>query len=147
AAVSAIGFGYLLDFLIGKFSLPIISAVGAHAHAETIPWYKIVLGTAFMALILFHAARILIAKSKSAKAKQKASGGANMTFDVEGMSCEGCANGIKTALLNTKGILNAEVSLEGKTAKVWGDFQPNDVVAIIEGKGYKVVGEGKNALK
>ena len=31
-----------------------------------------------------------------------------MIFDVEGMSCEGCANGIKTALLNTKGIKNAE---------------------------------------
>ena len=145
AAVSAVGFGYLLDFLIGRFSLPIISAVGAHAHTESIPWYKIAVGTAFMLLILFHAARILIAKIKAAKAKRAEAGGIHMIFDVEGMSCEGCANGIKTALLNTKGIKNAEVSLEGKTATVWGDFEPKDVMDIITSKGYTVVGEGKNA--
>ncbi len=145
AALSAIGFGYLLDFLIGRFDLPMITAMGAHAHTENIAIYKIVIGAIFMALILFHAARTLIASIKSAKAKRKTAGAESMVFDVEGMSCEGCANGIKTALLNTKGIRNAEVSLEKKTAEVWGAFAPNDVVDIITGKGYTVVGEGRKA--
>ena len=145
AAVSAIGFGYLLDFLIASFNLPIISSVGANAHAESFAWYKVAIGLIFMALILFHAGRTLIASIKSARAKKKAADAKSMVFDVQGMSCEGCANGIKTALLNTKGIKNAEVSLEAKTAEVWGEFTPKDIVDIITGKGYTVVGEGREA--
>jgi len=145
AAVSAIGFGYLLDFLIAEFNLPFISAMSAHAHAANLPLYQVIIGMLFMALILFHAARTLFASIKSASAKRKTKGQTAMVFDVQGMSCEGCANGVQTALLNTKGIQNAEVSLEDKTATVWGAFNPNDIVNIITKKGYKVVGEGRDA--
>ncbi len=145
AALSAIGFGYLLDFLIGRFDLPIITAMSANAHSMDIPVYKVVVGALFMALILFHAGRTLIASIKSARGKRQTANAKSMVFDVEGMSCEGCANGIKTALLNTKGIKNAEVSLEKKTARVWGAFSPDEVADIITGKGYTVVGEGRNA--
>lgn len=142
AAISAIGFGYLLDFLIGNLNLPFVASMGNYAHTENIAWYKIVLGVAFTALIIFHVGRNIFASVKSARAKRQTKGD-YLVFNIKGMTCDGCSGAIKTALLNTKGVKNAEVSLEEKSAKVWGDFDAQAIIDIIEKKGYTVVGQTK----
>ena len=139
AAVSAIGFGYLLDFLIHSFSLPYVSGVAAHLHAKNLSVFKIVIGMIFAALILFHAGKALFMTIKGARAKAKTKGKSKTTYKVEGMSCENCANAVKNALLNTKNVENADVSLEEGTATVWGDAGRATVVKAIHKKGYTVV--------
>ncbi len=139
AAVSAIGFGYLLDFLINTFSLPYTTGIAAHMHAEDLSLIKIIVGMFFAALILFHAGKALFMKIKGARAKAKTKGQAKTTYKVEGMSCENCANAVKTALLNTRNVENADVSLEAGTATVWGDAGRAAVVNAVRKKGYTVV--------
>ncbi len=41
-----------------------------------------------------------------------------VTISVEGMSCEHCVRAVKGALEAQKGVKEAEVSLEGKSARV-----------------------------
>jgi copper chaperone CopZ len=41
-----------------------------------------------------------------------------VTISIEGMSCEHCVRAVKGALEAQKGVKEAEVSLEGKSARV-----------------------------
>lgn len=62
-------------------------------------------------------------------------------FHVEGMTCDGCANGIKKKLETIEGILTADVSFEKKQAKVrLASDGPTaaKVAEIITAEGYKV---------
>jgi len=67
-----------------------------------------------------------------------------VTISVEGMSCEHCVRAVKGALEAQKGVKEAEVSLEGKSARVVyedGLVGPEDLKAAILEEGYEVVSE------
>ena len=52
-----------------------------------------------------------------------------MTLAVEGMACEeACASKIETALIKQKGVKNADVCFDSKTAKV--EYLPNKINAV-----------------
>ena len=64
-----------------------------------------------------------------------------VTISVEGMSCEHCVRAVKGALEAQKGVKEAEVSLEGKSARVVyedGLVGPEDLKAAILEEGYEV---------
>ena len=66
--------------------------------------------------------------------------GNRQVFAVDGMSCEGCASTVKTALSELEGVESVDVSLEKKEAVVVGSPEKvteQAVVAAIEGAGYK----------
>jgi len=59
---------------------------------------------------------------------------------IEGMYCTSCAQGIKTMLKRTPGVITAEVSFEQREALVEYDAQrtePQKIVEVIEKMGYK----------
>jgi copper chaperone len=62
---------------------------------------------------------------------------------VEGMSCGHCVNHVKEALEELKGVEVLDVTLETNSAKVDltnSDVSDEDIKAIIDEYGYKVVG-------
>ena len=64
-----------------------------------------------------------------------------VTISVEGMSCEHCVRAVKGALEAQKGVKEAEVSLEGKSARVVyedGLVGKEDLKAAILEEGYEV---------
>jgi len=64
-----------------------------------------------------------------------------ITIPVEGMSCEHCVRAVKGALETQKGVKAAEVSLEGKSARVVYDEEligPDALKAAILEEGYQV---------
>lgn len=61
-------------------------------------------------------------------------------FDVEGMTCEGCVQGLTAKLKDTPGVQAVKVSLEEKKAYVTADAGklPDDqIVAAIQKAGYE----------
>jgi len=65
-----------------------------------------------------------------------------VTISVEGMSCEHCVRAVKGALEAQKGVKEAEVSLEGKSARVVyeeGLIGLEDLKAAILEEGYQVL--------
>jgi len=62
----------------------------------------------------------------------------NTVLRVSDMSCGGCANAVKSALTGVEGVLEADVSLEEKTARVVsGDtVSADDLVAAVSAAGY-----------
>jgi copper chaperone CopZ len=62
-------------------------------------------------------------------------------LSIEGMKCDGCARSIQAALSHTEGVLNASVSLPGKSAHV--EFSPQKIsvdqlAAVVQKAGYKI---------
>jgi copper chaperone CopZ len=69
------------------------------------------------------------------------------TISVEGMTCSGCENTVKTSLLEMNGVNAVAASHEKKIVKVKYDMNLTDLDAIskkIGDKGYQVKGEIKD---
>lgn len=62
----------------------------------------------------------------------------NVTLDVEGMGCEGCASTVESALSGVEGVRRADVSLDEKEARVTAEDEvtAEDLVAVVEEAGY-----------
>lgn len=61
---------------------------------------------------------------------------------VEGMSCGHCVNHVKEALVELKGVTNADVDLTSKTAVIEASEEVTDeaIKFAIDDAGYEVVG-------
>jgi len=62
----------------------------------------------------------------------------NIVLKVSDMSCGGCANAVKAALIGVEGVREADVSLEEMTARVVSDemVSPDDLVEAVSAAGY-----------
>ncbi|MFQ5740265.1 MAG: heavy-metal-associated domain-containing protein [Acidobacteriota bacterium] len=65
---------------------------------------------------------------------------AEATFEVTGMTCGGCAVGVKMAVKKLEGVHKVEASYQEGQAVVWYDpakVKPDQIVAAIENLGYQ----------
>jgi copper chaperone len=65
---------------------------------------------------------------------------ATATYDVKGMTCEGCASHVKEALAKETGVMKVDVDLAGKRVTVVYDAAKTDTEKLrkaIEKAGYK----------
>ncbi len=116
-AVSAIGFGLLLDGLIEWFSLPMpqfsISDVAKEPN-----WLLVATGVIFgialiRSLVMRAVRKINVLKSKK---EDKA-----MVLDIKGMSCEHCSGSVTQALKKIDGVESVKVDLKKGKAYVEGE--------------------------
>lgn len=65
-------------------------------------------------------------------------------FDIEGMTCEGCASNVHNALTGVPGVFAAEVALETKKAivKARPEVQVDALLKAVQGAGYSARLEG-----
>ena len=66
---------------------------------------------------------------------------ADVTYDVPGIMCEGCANAIKRSVQMLDGIFTVEVDVSAKRVTVGCDedkVRPEEIVQRIENAGYEV---------
>ena len=65
-----------------------------------------------------------------------------MDVKISGMSCEGCASGIESALREPPGVASARVSFEEKQATISFDpktVKPEQFAQIVTKAGYELV--------
>ncbi len=69
----------------------------------------------------------------------------SVTFKIQGMHCDGCADTIKALVEREPGVTNATVSFDVGEARVLYDpatTSENRLVAVVERPGYRVVSRG-----
>jgi len=71
---------------------------------------------------------------------------AELTLDVEGMTCAGCASTIEKGLGTLQGVDHAAVNFATREARVWGDTPVGEVVDRIRNLGYEVAHEDRRFL-
>lgn len=64
------------------------------------------------------------------------------TFTVTGMTCDNCVHHVSEAVKGVAGVSDAQVSLEGKSAVVQGEFDEAKIIAAIEEEGYEATVAG-----
>jgi copper chaperone CopZ len=66
-----------------------------------------------------------------------------ITLNVTGMSCEGCADSVRSALTQLEGVQSADVSLDEKKAvlAVEDTVQATDLVGAVGAAGYQATAE------
>lgn len=59
------------------------------------------------------------------------------TFNIPKMSCGGCVNAIKNAILRVDESANVEINLPTKTVTVRTDHSEEDIIQAMSNAGYK----------
>jgi len=133
-AVSAVGFGLLLDGLINWLGLPMPAFTDMHAMHET-SWLNIATGVIFGGVLL----RSLIARLvRFIKARRQRKQDAAMVLNVEGMTCEHCAKAVREAAQAQEGVQSVHVDLKQGKAYIEGDGVDLSAVAQrIQQAGYQ----------
>lgn len=116
-AVAAIGFGLLLDGLIGWFSLP-MPKILADTQAHGTSWLNIVSGVIFAGILL----RSIIAKiTRRIKARKDKKDESAVVLDIEGMTCEHCSKTVREALEKVDSVASVSVDIKEGKAYVQAD--------------------------
>lgn len=105
---------------------------------------RITLWTATIAVIAFAAfpyyVGALIPDNQPAQTRPDDAVIATVTFDIEGMTCEGCVAAVQNALVKVPGVFSASVSLEQKLATVEIDREAlpatEPLIQAVEGAGF-----------
>jgi len=77
----------------------------------------------------------------SAETAAPSPGAKTIVLSIAGMSCEGCATGIRAMLKRTSGVISADVNYEKQTGTVVYDSRKTNeagIVEVVSKMGYKV---------
>lgn len=134
-AVSAIGFGLLLDGLIEWFSLPMPDILlGGVANGTN--WLQIVTGVIFGAVLVRSLVSRAARRIKVIKNKKE---GTAMVLEIEGMSCEHCAKTVREALEKINGVDSVSVDVKEGKAYVQGEVIDKQILKqTVRDAGYDV---------
>ncbi|MEX1377109.1 MAG: SO_0444 family Cu/Zn efflux transporter [Eubacteriales bacterium] len=137
SSVLAVLFGLLLDFLINQFNLKVsIAQMGENANEE-IGIFKLIVTITFAALLLYSLGGIIMNNFKAKKASKNVSS-EGTTYDVYGMTCNGCSSRLQAQLLKDENIENAVVDHENNKATVYGNASAETVKTIVENAGFSM---------
>lgn len=136
AMLSAIGFGFLLDFLVAQFNLPITAHLGGHGGHEAISVFKLIVAAIFFILLIYALGVKFMNWFKSKQSEKSATGEARK-FKVTGMSCGHCSSHVQADLLKNDQIDSAQVDHVEGVALVWGNADDQTVINIIVEAGYQ----------
>lgn len=140
AAVFAVLFGLLLDFLLDNTALSInIAQMNEHMHEE-VSVFKIIVAIVFALLLLFSLGGNFMNKINAKKAGKKTKS-AGKTYSVYGMTCNGCSSRLQAQFLKDENIDNAVVDHDSNTVVIYGNVTEETVKTIVDNAGFSMVKE------
>jgi uncharacterized membrane protein YraQ (UPF0718 family)/copper chaperone CopZ len=141
-AISAIIFGYLLDWIYSFQSLSNMDMLHSmhhnHQHGMAngqFDWFTLSIGIIFFILIMMSLYRKYIKKLFKKEIQMET----GTTFKIDGMTCNHCVMNVNKAITQVNGVTKVDVDLPSGSAKVEGDFSKEAVVKAITDVGYTVV--------
>ena len=123
-AVSAIGFGLLLDGLIGWLNLP-MPEFSVQTHVHGVSALKIVTGVIFGVILLRSLVVKVLQKIKAVRGRNNEEA---EIVDIEGMSCEHCAKAVRESIEKIDGVKS--VSVDVKEGKAYIEGENIDMQAV-----------------
>jgi uncharacterized membrane protein YraQ (UPF0718 family)/copper chaperone CopZ len=135
-AASALGAGLLLD--------AVIRGTGSHplAHANwMLPGPVKTIGAIALIVVL---ALAFLRPAKVGSIDEAVAAPRKIRMKIAGMTCNHCADSVRRALLETPGVVSAEVDLgRGEAIVVGSDFDDARLTKAVESLGYRVTGIGE----
>jgi len=142
-AVSAIGWGLLLDELLPAAMASFPGLAHHHHESATVAWLD---QTSAVALLLLLAVSFAITRRAAGReaAMTGADAAGGVTLSVEGMTCSHCVENVRRALLAVPGVREARVDRSGGRALVTGrDLDAARLAAAVRDAGYEAAPAGE----
>lgn len=130
--VGSIAGGLLFDWLLAT------SAVGHHDTPHPTTWWGATSAVVLLTLITCFATQKVARWWRHTGTTAAHAGETTTTLEVEGMSCQNCANSIEQRLQSDPSVRVARVTLDPPQATVVGDADENMVRSLISQAGYRV---------
>lgn len=127
----SIGFGVLFDWLLS--SAGAAAPAMLHAHGR---WWEVAAASLLLALLAWFAWDDL-RRWLSDRRQVPASASARHRIEVGGMTCNGCASRLESALRATSGVRAVEVSLEAGQALVQGEVDDARLRQVVREAGFQ----------
>lgn len=137
--ISAIIFGYILDFIFNYFKIDqtlILSHIHHH-NEDSVNILFLTLSIIFFILLIASYYRKI--SEKFINKKEFVMDKSDRILKIEGMTCNHCVMNVEKAIKSVNGVEKVEISLNEKIAKINGDFDIEEVKKNIESVGYRVV--------
>ena len=138
AALSAVGFGLLLDYIIRTWDIGFTAIQTAGTEMAYTPLQIAVAGV-FLALVIFYAGRRLVRFAAKIRAEKTTAKDKFITYTVEGMDCRNCATGLEAALRSEDGVDNAEITFESSQLRIWGNIGKEKIEKMVQAHGYTLL--------
>lgn len=137
--ISAIIFGYILDFIFNYFKIDqsIILSHIHHHNEDSVNILFLTLSIIFFILLIASYYRKI--SEKFINKKEFVMDKSDKILKIEGMTCNHCVMNVEKAIKSVNGVEKVEISLNEKIAKINGDFDIEEVKKNIESVGYRVV--------
>jgi len=142
-AVFSLVCGLVLDLLF-----TVTGTASVHEHHASMP---AAIGSACAVILLLMLVVALLKtkwprlfgglQSTAHAASHPPAGSEGLSLGIKGMTCHNCADAVRSALLECRGVHEVEVDLNHGRARVRGDgYNRQDLLDAVEGLGYRVVG-------
>lgn len=129
----AVGFGLLIDYVLpASWFMRIETGYAACCHAEEMPWWQILSGILFLALLI-------PALLKRRHRIEQTHMNMEKVYKIKGMMCNHCKANVEKNLARLEGVTEVRVDLAAGTATVAGEVDPARVIATIGELGYEYV--------
>ncbi|MCT4612007.1 MAG: SO_0444 family Cu/Zn efflux transporter [Clostridia bacterium] len=127
SSILAILFGLLLDFILIRFNIVINPFIHMHNHSDN--YLSLISGIVF---------GLLLVSSMYRKYFKKDHIESDVSIEVEGMTCNHCANNVKSSLEKLKGVNSVNVNLASGMVHIKGVKLDTELLAkSINNLGYK----------
>ncbi len=137
AAISALGFGLLLDYIVGVYDVQ-FAFLSTSEAGMTYTTFQTIVASGFIALVLFYSLRQLANFIGKLSAGIKLKTAPENEYSVEGMDCKHCASGLEAAVRGQEGVENVLVDFDSKSLKVWGKISYDNLKKTVEAHGYSM---------
>lgn len=125
----SVGLGVAFDFLLE--ATPVMAG---HSHGAG-SWWKVASAIALLALLAWFAIDDL-RRWVAGRGRPDATGAAPIEIGVGGMTCDGCANKLESALRREPGVLRVRVLRDEERVIVYGDVDPERLRRVVESVGF-----------
>lgn len=132
--IMSIVFGFGFDFVLSG-----AQEIGTH-HDHEATWISIVSAVIVCILLVYLSGRRIGGRLRSNSGLKTEQQEADLTFKVEGMSCQHCVANVKNALERFDEVQAAEPELASGVVRIKGtNLDENSLSAAVESSGYRVV--------
>jgi uncharacterized protein len=133
--VGSMAAGMLFDYVLAP------PGAGEHVHHHPATWWGIASAVVLLALVGWFAVHDVARRLRSSEVAEVEVGEASLSVPISGMTCQGCASTVESALRRYPAIRTARVTLDPPEAVVVGKLSRDEVREVVERAGYAVLSD------
>ena len=134
--ITAIAFGFIIDFLLPHSWFTINAATDSHNAHMHMGWFETACSITLGSLLLFSFIKKFVSKLKVKNIPQN---DLTKTYKIKGMDCSHCKAAVEKAISRVSGIDSVEIDLSSGLATVSGEVEDDKISEAVRLAGFELI--------